>query len=109
VSSDVLILLASSLPYFLSHILLLLTLIGIGISGVVGAGIFVSSGALISTIGSVGGPLSYIIAGGIVACVMYTLSEMVACRPLTGAIIDFPHTFVEPALGFAVGASYSYE
>jgi amino acid transporter len=84
-------------------------MIGIGISGVVGAGIFVSSGALISTTGSVGGPLSYIIAGGIIACVMYTLSEMVACRPLTGAIIDFPHTFVEPALGFAVAASYSYE
>lgn len=37
---------------------------------------------------------------------MYTISEMVACRPLTGALIDFPHTFIDPALGFAVCTIY---
>ncbi|KAF2184605.1 hypothetical protein K469DRAFT_739270 [Zopfia rhizophila CBS 207.26] len=49
----------------------------------------------------------YIIAGGIVACVLYTLTEMVTCRPLTGTLVDLPHKFLDPAAGFAVGASYT--
>lgn len=81
-------------------------LAGIGISGTIGAGMFISCGAIIGISGSVGGPLSYMVAGFIVGSVMYTISEMVACRPLTGALIDFPHTFVDPALGFAVCTIY---
>ncbi|KAI4955963.1 hypothetical protein J4E91_000172 [Alternaria rosae] len=46
------------------------------------------------------------LAGGIVACVMYTITEMVACRPLTGALIDLPHTFLDPACGFAIASMY---
>lgn len=68
----------------------------------------------------------YIIAGGIAACVLYSLTEMassnthrtlkiyayssrfqVTCRPLTGALIEIPDTFLDPAWGFAVGASYA--
>jgi yeast amino acid transporter len=67
---------------------------------------FITSGAIIGISGSVGAPLSYLIAGFIVSCVIYTLSEMVTCRPLTGALIDFPNTFVDQALGFAVCLSY---
>jgi Amino acid permease len=37
---------------------------------------------------------------------MRSLAEMVSVRPLSGALIDFPHTFVDPALGFAVGIMY---
>ena len=80
---------------------------GIGISGNVGVGLFVMSGALITTAGSIGGPLSYVVAGGTAACVLYTLTEMVACRPCTGSVIDLPHHFLDPACGFAVAASYS--
>ncbi|KAF2248498.1 hypothetical protein BU26DRAFT_531763 [Trematosphaeria pertusa] len=82
-------------------------LAGIGISGNVGVGLFVMSGALITTAGSIGGPLSYVVAGGTAACVLYTLTEMVACRPCTGSLIDLPHHFLDPACGFAVAASYS--
>ena len=67
---------------------------------------FISSGAIIGISGSVGGPLSYLVAGFIVGSVMYTISKMVACRPLTGALIDFPHTFCDPALGFGVCTVY---
>lgn len=81
---------------------------GIGLSGMIGAGIFVTSGALVSTVGSLGAAVSYLVAGGIVACVCYTITEMLSARPLTGALIDFPHTFLDPAFGFAVGASYAY-
>ncbi|PSN74606.1 hypothetical protein BS50DRAFT_19661 [Corynespora cassiicola Philippines] len=99
-------------PYYAEHyehldrILNRPQLAGIGISGCVGAGIFLTSGALIATTGSLGGALSYLVAGIIVACVLYTLTEMVACRPLTGVLIDLPHTFLDPACGFAVAASY---
>ncbi|KAK7181055.1 hypothetical protein DPSP01_003596 [Paraphaeosphaeria sporulosa] len=100
-------------PYYVDHfehlhrVLGRPQLTGIGISGCVGVGIFVTSGSLITTSGSLGGPLSYLVAGIIAACVLYTLTEMVACRPLTGALIDLPHKFLDPAAGFAVAASYS--
>ncbi|KAF2269983.1 hypothetical protein CC78DRAFT_564091 [Lojkania enalia] len=79
----------------------------IGISGCVGAGVFVSSGSSISTAGSLGAPIAYLVAGGTVACVLYTLTGMVACRPVAGSLIDLPHNFLDPAWGFAVGASYA--
>ena len=31
---------------------------------------------------------------------------MVSVRPVSGALMDFPHTFLNPALGFAVGVTY---
>ncbi|KAF1833515.1 hypothetical protein BDW02DRAFT_569955 [Decorospora gaudefroyi] len=99
-------------PYYVTHsehldrVLSRPQLAGIGISGCVGAGIFVTSGALIATTGSLGAAVSYVVAGGIVACALYTITEMVACRPLTGALIDLPHTFLDPACGFTVAALY---
>ncbi|KAF2875146.1 amino acid permease-domain-containing protein [Massariosphaeria phaeospora] len=100
-------------PYYVSHfehldrILSRPQLAGIGISGCVGAGIFVTSSSLISTTGSLGAAISYVIAGGISACVLYSMTEMVSARPLTGSLIDLPHNFLDPAFGFAVAASYS--
>ncbi|CAN9289579.1 unnamed protein product [Alternaria alternata] len=32
---------------------------------------------------------------------------MVTCRPLTGALIDLPHTFLDPAGGFAIASVYA--
>ena len=81
---------------------------GIGISGCIGGGVFITSGALIATTGSLGAAISYVVAGGIVTCVMYTTTEMVTCRPLTGALIDLPHTFLDPASGFAIASVYGY-
>ncbi|KAE8831138.1 hypothetical protein PTNB85_07725 [Pyrenophora teres f. teres] len=99
-------------PYYVKHsehldrVLSRPQLAGIGISGCIGGGILISSGTLIATTGSLGAAVSYVVAGGIVACVMYTITEMVACRPLTGALIDLPHTFLDPACGFAIAAMY---
>jgi len=39
---------------------------------------------------------------------MRSLAEMVSVRPFSGALLDFPATFIEPALGFAVGVTYWY-
>jgi amino acid permease len=78
----------------------------IAFSGTVGMGLFVTSGQLISISGSGGCVISFAVAGCIIIAVMRTLAEMVSVRPLSGALIDFPHTFVDPALGFAVGVMY---
>ena len=79
---------------------------GIAFSGSVGIGFFISSGELIGISGSLGCVISFICAGLIVIAVMRTLAEMVSVRPVSGALIDYPHTFVDPALGFAVGCLF---
>jgi amino acid transporter len=38
--------------------------------------------------------------------VMYTMTEMVAARPIAGPLIDFPNKFCSAELGFAVGVTY---
>ncbi|KAI9771279.1 MAG: Cationic amino acid transporter 2 [Geoglossum simile] len=79
---------------------------GIAFSGSVGIGFFISSGELIGISGSLGSVISFICAGLVVIAVMRTLAEMASVRPLSGALIDYPHTFVDPALGFAVGCLF---
>lgn len=37
---------------------------------------------------------------------MRSLAEMASVRPVNGALMDYPHTFVDEALGFAVGIMY---
>lgn len=37
---------------------------------------------------------------------MRCLAEMVSVRPVSGALMDYPTIFVDPALGFAVGVTY---
>lgn len=39
---------------------------------------------------------------------MRSLAEMVSVRPVAGALLDYPHNFVDEALGFAVGVTYWY-
>lgn len=80
--------------------------LGIAFSGTVGVGFFVQSGQLISISGSLGCVLAFIFAGLIIVAVMRSLAELVSVRPVAGALMDYPHTFVDPALGFAVGVTY---
>ncbi|ORY10484.1 amino acid permease-domain-containing protein [Clohesyomyces aquaticus] len=100
-------------PYYVEHfehldrVLSRPQLAGIGISGCVGIGIFVSSGAIVSLTGTLGAPIAYIFAGLVVGCVLYTLSEILACRPLTGALVDAIHQFSGPHAGFAVATMYT--
>jgi amino acid transporter len=68
--------------------------------------IYVTTGELIGISGSLGCVIAYIGAGVIIIPVMRSLAEMVSVRPVSGALIDYPHTFVDEALGFAVGVTY---
>lgn len=79
---------------------------GIAFSGAVGIGLFHSSGEVIALSGPVGALLAFIFAGLVIFSVMRCLAEMVSVRPVTAPLIDFPHTFVDEALGFTVGIMY---
>lgn len=79
---------------------------GIAFSGAVGIGIYQTSGEIIALGGPVGALLAYIFAGLVIFSVMRCLAEMVSVRPVKGPLMDFPHTFVDEALGFAVGIMY---
>lgn len=69
-------------------------------------GLFVTSGQFVGIAGSPGSMLAFVFAGFIIIGVMRSLAELVSVRPVSGALIDYPHTFVDPALGFAVGVTY---
>lgn len=79
---------------------------GIAFSAAVGIGVFSTSGEIIALGGPVGALLAFIFAGLVVFSVMRCLAEMVSVRPVTAPLIDFPHTFVDEALGFTVGVMY---
>ncbi|KAL8639556.1 MAG: hypothetical protein Q9228_003420 [Teloschistes exilis] len=87
---------------------------GIAFSGAVGIGIFTIPGEIIALGGPVGALLAFIFAALVIFCVMRCLAEMVSVRPdeanqryqVNAPLIDFPHTFVDEALGFTVGIMY---
>ncbi|KAG9230141.1 amino acid permease/ SLC12A domain-containing protein [Amylocarpus encephaloides] len=78
----------------------------IAFSGTIGIGIFVTSGELIAISGPVGCVIAYIWAGLIITGVMRSLAEMVSVRPVSGALLDYPHVFIDEAAGFSVGVIY---
>ena len=79
---------------------------GIAISAIIGMGLFIRTGSIISLAGSLGSLISYTVAGLVVASVMLCMSEMVSIRSTPGAIFEYPQRYVDPALGFAVGVIY---
>jgi amino acid permease len=54
-------------------------------------GIFVTSGELIGISGSIGCVISYICAAFIIIPVMRTIAELMAIRPNSGALMDYPY------------------
>ncbi len=82
-----------------------MTMIGIG--GVIGAGLFVSSGAVISTAGPAS-VVAYAVGGVIVVLVMRMLGEMAAAHPTTGSFSRYAELALGRWAGFLVGWSYWY-
>ena len=66
-----------------------LTMIAIG--GVIGAGLFVGSGVVISNTGP-GAFLGYALTGVLIVLVMRMLGEMAAANPSTGSFADYART-----------------
>ncbi|MGS2586208.1 amino acid permease [Streptomyces hebeiensis] len=80
-----------------------LTMLGLG--GVIGAGLFVGSGAGIALAGP-GIVVSYLIAGVIAMCVMRMLGEMSAAMPASGSFSVHAERALGRWAGFSVGWLY---
>ncbi len=83
-----------------------LTMIAIG--GSIGTGLFVASGASVSTAGPGGALAAYALIGLMVYFLMTSLGEMAAYMPVAGSFSTYGARFVDPAFGFAIGWNYWY-
>jgi GABA permease len=79
----------------------------ISLGGVIGAGLFVGSGAVINTTGPAA-VLSYLLAGLLVVLVMRMLGEMAVANPSTGSFADYAGRALGEWARFAVGWLYWY-
>src|SRR5664279_4910321 len=77
-----------------------LTMIAIG--GVIGAGLFVGSGVVISNTGP-GSFLGYALTGVLIVLVMRMLGEMAAAHPSTGSFADYARRALGGWAGVSVG------
>src|SRR4029079_10850689 len=82
-----------------------LTMIAIG--GVIGAGLFVGSGAGVNRAGPAAF-LSYAITGLLIIMVMRMLGEMAVANPSTGSFADYARRAMGGWAGFSVGWLYWY-
>ncbi|KAJ6002219.1 hypothetical protein N7499_001916 [Penicillium canescens] len=80
----------------------------IAIAGMIGTGLFLSSGQVIATAGPAGAFLAYILMGLTTAGVSYTTGEISAFMPCSGGFVRHATRFVEPALGAATGWNFWY-
>jgi GABA permease len=77
----------------------------IAIAGVIGAGLFVGSGAVIHSTGP-GAIVSYALAGCLVVLIMRMLGEMAAANPTSGSFSTYAHDAIGPWAGFTIGWLY---
>lgn len=79
----------------------------IAIAGVIGAGLFVGSGAVIQQAGPAA-VLSYACAGLVVVLVMRMLGEMAAVNPDTGSFSTYADRAIGRWAGFSIGWLYAW-
>src|SRR3954447_946071 len=79
----------------------------IAIGGVIGAGLFVGSGVVISKTGP-GSFITYALCGFLVIMVMRMLAEMAVADPSTGSFADYARNAMGGWAGFSVGWLYWY-
>ncbi|KAH8801401.1 amino acid permease/ SLC12A domain-containing protein, partial [Xylogone sp. PMI_703] len=81
----------------------------IAIGGSIGTGLFVTSGAALST----GGPASLVIAfcmiGILMFCTIQSLGELAVLFPVAGSFSAYSTRFIDPAWGFAMGWNYALQ
>lgn len=82
-----------------------MTMISLG--GVIGAGLFVGSGAVIQATGPAA-IISYAMAGVLVILIMRMLGEMAAARPSVGSFAEYGRIALGEWAGFLIGWLYWY-
>lgn len=81
-----------------------LTMISLG--GVIGTGLFVSSGYTINQAGPLGAILAYTIGSLLVYCVMVSLGELSVAMPYAGSFHLYAKRFIGPATAFVIAVLY---
>ncbi|WP_433872196.1 amino acid permease [Saccharopolyspora sp. CA-218241] len=79
----------------------------IALGGIIGASLFIGSGAVISTVGPAA-VLSYAIGGAIVVLVMRMLGEMATAAPTLGSFMEYARSSLGDGAGFTIGWLYWY-
>ncbi|MCH5585788.1 amino acid permease [Shimazuella sp. AN120528] len=78
----------------------------ISLGGVIGTGLFLSSGYTLSQAGPGGTILAYLVGGIIMYLVMLCLGELSVAMPVTGSFHKYATEYIGPATGFVVGWLY---
>ncbi|GAA3707209.1 S-methylmethionine permease [Zhihengliuella alba] len=81
-------------------------LVMIAMGGVIGSGLFVSSGYTISQAGPLGAVIAYLIGAFVVYLVMSCLSELAVAYPVSGAFHVYATRSIGPGTGFATAWLY---
>ncbi len=79
----------------------------IALGGIIGASLFIGSGAVIHTVGPAA-VLSYAIGGLLVVLVMRMLGEMATAHPTLGSFMEYARESLGGWAGFAIGWLYWY-
>ncbi|MEA5632520.1 amino acid permease, partial [Bacillus velezensis] len=78
----------------------------ISLRGVIGTGLFLSTGYTLHQAGPGGTILAYVIGGLMMYLVMQCLGELSVAMPVTGSFQKYATTFIGPSTGFMVGIMY---
>ncbi len=78
----------------------------LSLGGVIGTGLFLSSGYTIAQAGPLGAILSYLVGAVVVYLVMLSLGELAVAMPVTGSFHTYATKFISPGTGFAVAWLY---
>lgn len=81
-------------------------LITMSLGGVIGTGIFMSTGYSIKTAGPIGTILAYVIGSILVCMVMACLGELSVHDPNTGAFHTYASKYINPGVGFITAWMY---
>ena len=81
-------------------------LVMIAMGGVIGSGLFLSSGYTISQAGPLGAVLAYLVGAFVVYLVMACLGELAVAYPVSGAFHIYAARSIGPATGFATAWLY---
>ncbi len=76
------------------------------LGGVIGTGLFLSSGYTIAQSGPLGAVLSYLVGAVVVYLVMLSLGELAIAMPVTGSFHTYTTKFISPGTGFTVAWLY---
>lgn len=81
-------------------------LVTLSLGGVIGTGIFLSSGYLIQEAGAIGTIIAYVVGGFLATLVMMCLGELSVYHPNTASLHLYASKYIHPSLGFTVAWLY---